>query len=143
MVKRPQPLCLALLVCDAVVTDRNTDKISILGTFSEILADGLPVLVPQLTVYAELTNGHGETTVQLRLSRVEPKPVEAAGDILGQTLGLWEFPIVFDSPLRIYNLHITAMNLYLLDFGDYRFSVEVEGEIILERCISLALRRRP
>ena len=39
MSTKPSPSCLALLVCDAVITDRGTGKISILGTFNEILAD--------------------------------------------------------------------------------------------------------
>ena len=143
MPSKPRPSCLALLVCDSVVTDRSTGKISILGTFNEILADAVPVLVPQLTVYAELTDGHGDTTVILRVSRAAPQRVEGAGDILGQTLGVWEFPISFDTPLRVYSLHITAMNLYLLDFGSYRFSVEVDGVNLIERCISVTARTKP
>jgi hypothetical protein len=140
MPTRPRPSCLALLVCDSVVTDRATGKISILGTFGEILADGLPVVVPHLTVYAELTNGHGDTTVVLRLSRAIPKQVERADDVSGQTLAAWELHLDFDSPTRIYNLHITAVNVVLLDFGDYRFSIEVEGTSIMERCISVTRR---
>jgi len=141
MSTKPSPSCLALLVCDAVITDRGTGKVSILGTFNEVLADGVPVLVPQLTVYAELSNGHGEATVILRISRAAPERVEGVGDILGRTLNVWEFPLVFDNPLHVYNLHITAMNLYLVDFGLYRISVEVDGLSLMERCISLTQRK--
>jgi hypothetical protein len=98
------------------------------------------VVVPQLTVYAELTSGHGGTTVILRFSRTMPERVEGADDVRGQTLGIWEFPVEFDSPTRVYNLHITALNLYFLEYGDYRFSVEVDGTSIMERCISVSPR---
>jgi hypothetical protein len=136
----PPPSCLALLICDSVVSDRATGKISILGTFSDVLTDGLPVLVPHLTVYAELTNGHGETTVVLRLSRAKPQRVEGTDDVLGQTLAAWELRIAFDNPTRIYSLHVTATNLYLLEFGSYRFSVEVDGASIMERSFLVASR---
>ena len=61
--KVPDPIVLTFLACDDVITDAATQKKTIVGCFGDIFAVSYPVLYHRLALFAELTNGHGDSQI--------------------------------------------------------------------------------
>src|SRR4051812_28041201 len=56
----PQPPeVLAMILCDLVITDVETNKKSLIGLFDQVETATLPCVVHELHVYLSLTDGHG------------------------------------------------------------------------------------
>lgn len=58
------PILLSLQVCERVILDHFTRQASVIGLIEVIGAVSFPVRHPLLTIFAELTNGHGEQEVR-------------------------------------------------------------------------------
>ena len=56
----PPPSLLAALICDQVIRDRTTLKPSLIGVFTDIHASKFPAVHPRMTLFFQLTNGHGK-----------------------------------------------------------------------------------
>jgi hypothetical protein len=67
-VERQPPDVLAMILADLVLKDIVTGKSIIHGVYSHIFANDLPVTYPLIVVYAAITNGHGETELELRIA---------------------------------------------------------------------------
>lgn len=120
---RPPPYVLSFVVCDDVVTDASTRKHTLVGVFHDIFAPQYPALHPRLSVYLELTNGHGPTEVELRL-------VHAASDKeVFQAKGQMDFP----DPRMVAALVISLNNVLFPREGEYRFQLYGEGTLLVER----------
>ena len=52
-----KPLVLAIILCDSVIREAQTNKLSLIGTFNGIFANHFPCTHPTLSVYIALT-GH-------------------------------------------------------------------------------------
>lgn len=63
----PTPDLNAMLICDTVITDRDTGKNSVIGIFDRIVAGSFPVRHPSLTVYARIIDAQGEYKFKLEL----------------------------------------------------------------------------
>ncbi len=61
----PQPLFLALLICDHTIRDGETGKVSLIGIFANIQALDFPVLNPGLSVYVTWTTLKGSISCGL------------------------------------------------------------------------------
>ena len=128
------PICLSLLLCDQVVADASTGKMSILGMFQSVTAAAFPTILPRCAVWIELTNGHGETPVLLRLARATPEDID--GDVLLE-IG---FTVPFHDPRTVHLHHVSVTGLQLPEEGHYRLGLEAFGLRLFERKI-VALRR--
>ena len=58
---------LSLIVCDQIITDRVTGKVSLIGMFATVHTPRFPWMRPQTCVYAALTDGHGKTPIIIRM----------------------------------------------------------------------------
>lgn len=121
------PIVLSLIICDYVHADPGTGKKTLLGTFSMIGAPSFPVVHPELHVFAELTNGHGDTQVRLRLVRVTPDSIDGE-EILSGTID-----ITFADPRQAVGFGIGFKNIRFPQAGEYRFILECGGALLLER----------
>ncbi len=61
----PTPDLNAMLICDTVITDRDTGKNSVIGIFDRIVAGSFPVRHPSLTVYARIIDAQGQDVFKL------------------------------------------------------------------------------
>jgi len=121
--RRPPPYVLSLIVCDQIVVDRDTGNHNLIGIFSDILAPAFPALHSRMSVYLELTNGHGTCRIHLRL-------VDAATDaMVFEAQG----PVAFPDPRSIACLSFGLTNCLFQKPGEYRFQIWVEGELLTER----------
>jgi hypothetical protein len=65
--RKPPPVCKAILLCDAVLTDPFTGKGSVIGILSQFVVPAFPGESPPFFVYLQLTNGIGRYTLSIEL----------------------------------------------------------------------------
>lgn len=77
-----KPILLALVLCDSVIRDAETNKHSLIGTFNGIFSNSFPVHHHSLCVYISLTEGRGRVPCKLRMTSMNNDVlIEAKGEI--------------------------------------------------------------
>src|SRR5260370_42492605 len=66
-----QPVALGLSLCDYVILEERTKKVSLIGTFTGLSADRFPALILPFSVYAVLTDALGDVTMDLVVTRLD------------------------------------------------------------------------
>lgn len=77
----PTPDLNAMLICDTVITDRNTGKNSVIGIFDRIWAGSFPATHPSLTVYARIIDAQGQYVFKLELVNLTNNQTIGGGTI--------------------------------------------------------------
>ncbi len=116
----PQPLFLALLICDHTIRDGETGKVSLIGIFANIQALDFPVLNPGLSVYVNMDDAEGEYLMRLELLRVEDM----------ETLGAGEMKVTFSDRMLPSEVIFDLRNLVFDRAGEYKFRVLANGRTI-------------
>ena len=73
------PIPIAVLLCDQMVVDRETNKKSLIGVFNAILAPRFPWVHPKASLYIKMADAEGEYEVKLQLVRVRDMHVIKEG----------------------------------------------------------------
>lgn len=113
-IKKPKPILLAINICDQIIRDEITKKISLIGLFNTITANTFPCRLPSLHVYVAITNGHGEYNGELRFINLSNN----------QLIARAQGKISFSNPLTVCEFHFRFVNL------EFR----TEGKHIVEFC---------
>jgi hypothetical protein len=108
----PTPKLLAMVVCDDVIQDRRSNKISLIGIFDRFLTPSLPAIIRPIGVYARLVDAQGEYTFRLDLVRVR--------DL--KTIGSATAPAVhIEDRLHSFELVFSIPPLKFEESGPYEF----------------------
>jgi hypothetical protein len=105
---REKPLCVALVICDAVIEDRRSGNKTLVGLFNGIMAPSLPALHPRLFLMASLTSGTGSWEFSFRVASPSGREVMRMGDV-----------VRFGDPLLVHDLVVEVRNLPLEEAGVY------------------------
>ncbi len=125
---RPPPDVLAMVVCDQIITDRATGKQSLIGMFSRVHAQRFPASHPQLCVFVALTEGYGETDLEIRIVDAnDERPPLVAG----------KGKVKFSNPRAIANLALQFHGLAFPQAGGYRVQLWAGGELLREARLEL------
>ena len=121
--KKPNPTVLSINICDAVIRDETTKKITLVGLFNTVQTSSFPATHPLLHVYVALTNGHGKYNTEVRFLRVDDNtPIVAmAGEL------------EFNNPLQVAELNLRWQNLPFERGGQYSVEVFCDGACIGSR----------
>lgn len=121
------PYVLSLLVCDQVITDSETQKPSVIGCFSSLLAPKFPVVHPGFVIFAELTDGQGSVPITIRLTDVD------------EDLILFEVKaeVPMESPLMVGRILMRLPPVLFPSPGEYRLQFFAADEPLMERRILL------
>jgi len=125
--KRPKvsvtaiPKANAMLVCDYVITEKGTNKKSLIGVFENINAAKFPCVHHGLCVYIKLTEAQGE--YQFRLDMVDLKNDALIGK--GQVPN----PIRIANPLMTHELVFNLKSLKFPSPGEYEFRIFANDRI--------------
>jgi len=111
--QKPPPEVLAINICDQVIRDELTKKVSLIGLFSVIRANGFPCTHPLMHIYVALTGGHGKHEMEVRLIRQKDQ----------QPVIVMRGPIQFTNPLQVAELNFECRNVVFQAPG--RYVVEV------------------
>ena len=117
------PEVLAMILCDQVITDVQTNKKSLIGLFDQIETASLPCLIHELHNYRRLTTGHGWL----------PMPVTCVADDGGDELFRGEADVEFSHPLRVVELQFIFPNARFSRAGEYHVHLSALGQVLRER----------
>ena len=120
----PQPPeVLAMILCDQVITDVESNKKSLIGLFDQVETVALPCVIHELHVYLSLTDGHGTLTVALACVTVDE----------GEQLFRGEAEIEFEGPLQVIEMHFVFPNARFPAPGSIASSCPHSGRSCAER----------
>ena len=121
--KKPIPVALSINICDTIIRDEITKKVSLIGLFSAIKANTFPSTHPLFHIYVALTNGHGVYKTALRIVSVEN------GGIVLNIDG--DLNII--DPLQVVELNIALQELRFTKPGKYSVQVLCNSELVGSR----------
>jgi hypothetical protein len=67
----PPPVALGLTLCDYVIVEERTRKVSCIGSFTGVKVASFPAIPPVFCVFAPLTGGAGEAALELVVTRLD------------------------------------------------------------------------
>jgi hypothetical protein len=129
-IEHQAPDVLAMVLADAVLRDLVTGKAFIQGTYSAIKAAEFPLTYPAIVVYAAITNGHGQTEMELRLVDVD----EERPPVFRTTLVM-----NFTDPLVVAEAVFAKAPVIFPGPGDYRLQLFGAGQPLRERRLQVVL----
>jgi hypothetical protein len=128
----PEPVFVALLLADRVITEDNQKK-AIIGTFTQFTVRQVPAGLPPWFIYAAVTNLAGEHPFSLNLVFDRSQQVVFSA---GGTLKV-------DDPRRVVELVIPVPNVVFPEAGTYVVSFHVGGEQIGSRILDVVASETP
>jgi hypothetical protein len=125
----PEPVFVALLMADRVITEDNQKK-AIIGTFTQFSVRQVPAGLPPWFIYAAVTNVAGELpfSVNLVLDKSQQVVFSAGGTV------------TVDDPRRVVELVIPVPNVVFPSAGTYVVSFHVGGEQIGSRILDVVIQ---
>jgi Family of unknown function (DUF6941) len=130
----PEPVFVALLIADRVITEDNQKK-GIIGTFTQFTVRQIPAALPPWFIYAAVTNVVGEHSFSLNLlfDRSQQVIFSAGGKVS------------VDDARRVVELVIQVPNVVFPDEGTYNISFHIDGDLIATRILDVvkAPEQRP
>ncbi|MBX6311813.1 MAG: hypothetical protein IRY99_02665 [Isosphaeraceae bacterium] len=117
------PEVLAMVLCDLVITDAETNKKSLIGLFDRVETAAMPCVLHELNIYLCLTDGHG----------VLPVAVACIAEPDGEELFRGETTIAFQDPLQVVELHFVFPSARFPRAGEYRFQFLAGDTLLRER----------
>ena len=118
MSEREKPILLSMSLCDQVIRDQQTHKLSLINLFNELRAKHFPCTHPRLYVYVCLTNGRGNCEGTLALVDIDAN----------RTIARLSGPITFRSPLQVVEMSFELNALAFPRAGTYRFEFLCDNE---------------
>lgn len=129
-----RPLVLALVLCDQIITEHQSMKKSLIGTFSSVTFGSLPAVYPRMFVYAALTNGQGKADAGLRCVFMD------SPDGIGRPLWEVSAPIAFDNPNRVVEICFELNGIAFKSPGLHTFELSCANELLIERRFQVQVR---
>jgi hypothetical protein len=120
------PVLMSIIVCDRVIFDRITGMPSIVNIIQTINAPNFPVRHDQLVFFCEMTNGHGNTRLKIRLVDLENQ--DRAIFEQGQSVD-------FTDVRQIVTVAVNLMGVVFHHTGEYRFQLFANDILLGERSI--------
>lgn len=117
-----KPTLLAMIICDQIIREEGTKKISLLGLFNRIHAKSFPCYHSKLHIYIALTDFEGQAECELKFS-------ESSGNEIIKLAG----PIKFPDRLTVVEMEFCMNNLPIPKPGIYHFDFMINTEIIGHR----------
>lgn len=122
-----QPIALGMMICDHVIVEQGTAKISFVGGFNKLKSGKFPARLPPFELAATLAGSFGDVGLEVRLSRLET----GASFVIHRRRQ--HFPdklaeVLFRERFRDISLPVP---------GYYQFTLLAEGEWVAQRRLLL------
>ena len=125
--EKPRPVSLAMLLCDYVIEDKQSNKKSLIGLFSNISAKQFPASHYRMNVFVVLCDGHGEYDGELRC-------VSADTD---KEVSTMKGPVVFPDPNAVIEFNFEMFGVTFPEPGDYIMQFLCDDEIVIQRRLTI------
>jgi hypothetical protein len=133
MQPKPTPVVLSVIICDAIIRDEMTKKVSLIGLFNIIGAASFPCTHHQIYIYISLTNGHGRYKTEIRFVNLES----------GEAIAGMEGQLDFINPLQVVEVNLQWQNLKFSRPGDYVVEILCDGVSIGTRKFIVVQQQTP
>ena len=121
------PMGLALVVCDLVIQDRQTNKRTLVGLFDRLFANQFPCVHPQLSVFVSLTSGHGTYQCEIRCRHAETgTPAFSA-----------KGPVKMNDPMQVVEMVFNLQGVRFAEPGEYWLECLVGDVPVMMRRITV------
>jgi hypothetical protein len=120
------PVLLSVIICDRVIFDRITGMPSIINIIQNINAPKYPVRHNQIIFFCEMTNGHGNTRLKIRLV-----DLESQDKVIFEQSQVVDFKDV----KQIVTVAINLMGIVFQNVGEYRFQLFADDTLMGERSV--------
>jgi hypothetical protein len=115
-----KPELKAILLCDQVVADHTTKKLTIVGLFTHVKMPSFPDSHGPVCIFIRLANGDGSCELRLRLTHVP------TGNQLGEAV----VPALLTNHRQVADFAITLPMVTIDAPGEHEFRVEVDHEFV-------------
>jgi hypothetical protein len=121
------PTASGLILCEQVIIEEKTRNVSLVNTMGRLHCSTFPSPPQRLVIYAALTNGMGEGTMSLVVSRL---------DML-EEVDQRRWQMRFTSPLRIVRLMLRPPALSFPAPGQYQYTSFADGEWVAQTILEV------
>jgi hypothetical protein len=121
----PTPVALGLALCDYVIVEERTKKVSLIGTFAGIRVNEFPATPSPFSVFAVLTDGQGHATIRLSVVQLETD----------EEVYAYQSQVHFADPLAEVSFHLRVHQCVFPAAGAYQFTLLVDGDWVAQRRI--------
>lgn len=118
-----RPVAIGLMLCDYVLVEERTRKVSLIGTFSGLGMERFPMAAPPFCVYALLTDGEGRMPMDLVVSHLETD----------QHIATYRGQVAFPDRLTDVNYLVRLRDCRFPEAGTYQFTLLADGEWVAQR----------
>jgi hypothetical protein len=115
---KPLPKCKALLLCDQLIVEQGTEKLTLVGVFRELAFPEFPADTDPFVVFVQLVDGIGRYNITVEVLDLEDDAVFARAEVDNLT-----FP---PRPSRI-NLKLVLKSVSIPHAGKYDLLVLADG----------------
>jgi hypothetical protein len=117
------PVALALTLCDYIIMEEKSRKISLIGTFTRLAVDRFLGAPAPFCIFSVLTDGLGDGTMELVLTRLDT----------GEELYAYRVPVHFHHKLAEVRCPIRVRKCLFPAAGHYLFTLLVDREWVAQR----------
>jgi hypothetical protein len=126
----PPPTVLGLTICEKVIVEEGTNNLTLVSTFTKLTVSGFPSPPQRFAVYTVLTDGVGDATIDLVVTRLDTtEEVYARRQHVRYPNKLIEARVLF----RVSECSFPAP-------GRYQATLLVDGEWVAQRWILVAAK---
>jgi hypothetical protein len=118
---KPPPKCKAILLCEQVIVEAVTSRISIINSFNTFSVGKLPSATSRFTVFLQLTDGHEECEVTIEVHDLREDEVIARSPSMS---------VAFPEKLITVAVVIQCPPLPVVHSGAYDVVVMADGQEI-------------
>lgn len=126
-----EPVLLALLLADKVITEKDTNKRSIIGTFNNFWAAQFPASFPPWFVYVAFANVEGQHSLTVNIENRE------------NTFNIYSANADFTSQDKTAQIEIPIpiVNARFPNQGKYEVSVSIDAKTLAARTLNVQARQ--
>jgi len=125
------PICQAIVICDNIIREENTRKLSLMGLFNSIKVSAFPTRHARMHVYVSLTNYIGETKGMLKF-------LDPEGNVLAQI----QEPVVFQDKFATIELNFVINGMVFPKPGVYTIEFLVSHQLVGSRKIEITRKEK-
>ena len=125
----PPPIALGLSLCETFVVEEGTSNVSLINTFHRRHVERFPSPPQQFGVYAVLTSGLGDATIELVINRLDTD----------EEIYVRRFPWHFSDRLMEVRILYRIKYCSFPKAGVYQATLLVDGDWIAHRRFQAAL----
>jgi hypothetical protein len=128
-----KPILLALVLCDTIIREAGTNKLSLIGTFNGVFSNTFPCTHPSLSVYLAITEGRGKVPCILRMTSLDENKT------------IFELPgqIEFGGPTSVGELVFQLQSVRFETPGVYAIEFWANGDLLGSRKVSAQKMDKP